>query len=64
MNLLIDPVSNPAVFVFFDDARNISHLCQKEIAGKEFETFLEALSEASIEAGTDVKNLGGIACVR
>lgn len=64
MYLLVDTVSQPATFVFFDSNRNILRIDRESMSGKEFERFLARMTESARELGIEPQALEGIACVR
>lgn len=64
MYLLVDTVSQPAAFVFFDEGRNVVRLDREDMAGKEFERFLARITESSAALGIEPKDLEGVVCVR
>lgn len=64
MYLLVDTVSQPAAFVFFDADRNVVSIEREDLSGKEFERFLAKMTEGAEKLGLKPKHLEGIACVR
>ncbi len=64
MYLLVDTVSRPAAFVFFDSERNVVSIEREDLSGKEFERFLAKMTEGAKKLKTEPKALEGIACVR
>ena len=64
MYLLVDTISQPAAFVFFDSKRNVVKIDREAMGGNEFERFLARITESAASLGTEPKKLEGIACVR
>ncbi|MFB0964932.1 MAG: hypothetical protein QMC36_04545 [Patescibacteria group bacterium] len=64
MFLLVDTISQPAAFVFFDAGRKVALTDREDMAGKEFERFLARITESSAKLGIEPKDLEGIVCVR
>lgn len=64
MFLLVDTISQPAAFVFFDVGRKVALTEREDMAGKEFERFLARITESCAKLGLEPKDLEGIACVR
>lgn len=63
MYLLVDTVSKPAAFALFDRERRVVRTDREEISGREFERFLECLTETCAKAGIRPEDLEGIASV-
>lgn len=64
MLLLVDTISQPAAFVFFDAGRRVALADREDMSGKEFERFLSRIAESSAKLGIEPKDLEGIVCVR
>lgn len=64
MFLLVDTISQPSAFVFFDAGRQVVLADREDMAGKEFERFLARITESSAKLGIEPKDLEGIVCVR
>ena len=61
MHLLIDSISSPFAFVFFDGQK--STIFRREMRGKEFDVFLDTLEALAKEVGVPLNNLKSITSV-
>lgn len=64
MLLLVDTISQPAAFVFFNEGREVVLTEREAMSGKEFERFLARITESCEKLGIEPKDLEGIVCVR